>query len=77
MTGSTQPVLTIEQAWQALPQWVSECLDSAAGMAKALGADEEDYGKDPLTAFGFWQDYLDVWSNDQNLWMTGKECLPG
>ncbi|UFS99221.1 hypothetical protein [Nocardia huaxiensis] len=75
LAESTQTAVTIEQAWQALPQWVAECLDSAAAMAAALGADAEDYGSDPLTAFGAWQDYLDSLPLDEfehSDWVTLK-----
>ncbi|SUD49360.1 Uncharacterised protein [Nocardia otitidiscaviarum] len=49
----------IEQARQGLSQWSSDCLANAAEMSDILGADADDYVRDPVTAFGAWQTYVD------------------
>ncbi|WP_458691390.1 hypothetical protein [Nocardia tengchongensis] len=75
MSGSGQYRVGIDQVRDDLPQWTAECVARAASMSVALGADEDDFTTDPLSAFQAWQDYMDSLPLDEfehSDWVTLK-----
>ncbi|MEV0466444.1 hypothetical protein AB0I30_32740 [Nocardia tengchongensis] len=75
MGDSGRSPAEIEQIRQDLPRWTAECTARAASMSVALGADEDNYAADPLSAFAVWQDYLDSLPLDEfehSDWVTLK-----